>query len=185
MERAGRDRLCEHDGMPVSTDGGLQLATGELAAWGGFLRAHGVLVRELDAELVARHGVTLSDYEVLLFLASTPDRRMRMSELAESVLISQSGITRIVDRLTRRGLVKRERCSADRRGLFAVLTRSGLAKLRDASPTHLMGVRSRFLQRLSEDEQTMLSDLWERLVPGTAQALSPLARRSASAQPGR
>ena len=171
--------------MPTSADTRDELNGRELGSWGGFLRVYGVLARELDAELTARHGITLSDYEVLLFLASTPGRRMRMSELADSVLISQSGITRLVDRLTRRGLVKRERCSADRRGLFAVLTRSGLAKLRDASPTHLMGVRSRFLDRLGEDEQTMLSELWERLVPGTAEVLSPLARRSGSVEPSR
>jgi DNA-binding MarR family transcriptional regulator len=173
--------------VPTSADTRDELDGRELGSWGGFLRVYGVLARELDGELTAQHGVTLSDYEVLLFLASTPDRRMRMSELADSVLISQSGITRLVDRLTRRGLVKRERCSADRRGLFAVLTQSGLAKLREASPTHLAGVRSRFLSRLSEDEQTTLGELWERLVPGTAQALSPLARRrrSGSAEPAR
>ena len=81
--------------------------------------------------------------------------------------------------------VKRERCSADRRGLFAVLTDEGLAKLREASPTHLAGVRSRFLTRLSADEQTSLGALWERLVPGTTDALRPLARRPSSTGSGR
>lgn len=171
--------------MSASADTRRELNGRELRSWGGFLRAYGILTRELDGELTAEHGITLSDYEVLLFLASTPDRRLRMSELADSVLISQSGITRLVDRLTRRGLVRREPCSDDRRGLFAVLTHDGLAKLREASPTHLAGVRSRFLGRLSDEEQAMLGDLWERLVPGTAEALSPLARRSGSAEPGR
>ena len=120
--------------MTPSADTRHELNGRELASWGGFLRVYGVLARELDGELTTQHGITLSDYEVLLFLASTAERRMRMSELADSVLISQSGITRLVDRLTRRGLVKRERCSADRRGLFAVLTDDGLAKLREASP---------------------------------------------------
>jgi DNA-binding MarR family transcriptional regulator len=166
-----------------SADSRQDLNGRELASWGGFLRVYGVLARELDAELATQHGITLSDYEVLLFLASTEERRMRMSELADSVLISQSGITRLVDRLTRRGLVRRERCSADRRGLFAVLTDDGLAKLREASPTHLAGVRSRFLAYLSAEEQARLGELWERLVPGTAEALSPLARRRGSREP--
>jgi DNA-binding MarR family transcriptional regulator len=177
--------LCDHRRVSPSVDTRHALTGRELGSWGGFLRVYGVLARELDSELTTQHGITLSDYEVLLFLASTPERRMRMSELADSVLISQSGITRLVDRLTRRGLVRRERCSADRRGLYAVLTDDGLAKLREASPTHLAGVRSRFLTRLSADEQTSLGDLWERLVPGTADALRPLARRPGSAQPGR
>lgn len=168
--------------MTPSAETRQELNGRELASWGGFLRVYGVLARELDSELATQHGITLSDYEVLLFLASTAERRMRMSELADSVLISQSGITRLVDRLTRRGLVRRERCSADRRGLFAVLTDDGLAKLRQASPTHLAGVRSRFLGRLSADEQATLGELWERLVPGTAEALSPLARRPGSSE---
>ena len=171
--------------MTPSADTRHELNGRELGSWGGFLRVYGVLARELDSELTTQHGITLSDYEVLLFLASTAERRMRMSELADSVLISQSGITRLVDRLTRRGLVKRERCSADRRGLFAVLTDDGLAKLREASPTHLAGVRSRFLGRLSADEQVTLGALWERLVPGTAEALSPLARPPSPSEPRR
>jgi DNA-binding MarR family transcriptional regulator len=177
--------LCDHRLVSVSADTRRELTGRELASWGGFLRVYGVLARELDSELSTHHGITLSDYEVLLFLASMPDRRMRMSELAASVLISQSGITRLVSRLARRGLVEREPCSDDRRGLFAVLTRDGLAKLREASPTHLTGVRARFLGRLSDEEQVMLGHLWERLVPGTAEALSPLARRSGSVEPHR
>jgi DNA-binding MarR family transcriptional regulator len=175
--------LCDHRIVSPSAEARHELNGRELGSWGGFLRVYGVLARELDSELTTQHGITLSDYEVLLFLASTAERRMRMSELADSVLISQSGITRLVDRLTRRGLVRRERCSADRRGLFAVLTDDGLAKLREASPTHLAGVRSRFLGRLSADEQATLGELWERLVPGTAEALSPLARRPSSSEP--
>jgi len=86
---------------------GDELSPAELGAWRGFLRVHSALSRELDSELVAEHGLSLSSYEVLLFLAESPDGRMRMAELAESVLLSRSGLTRLADRLERDGLVTR------------------------------------------------------------------------------
>ena len=89
----------------------------ELAAWRGLLRSHAALVRDLDAELHARHDLSLHEYEVLLTLADAPDGRMRMSELATAVVLSQSGLTRLVDRLVRDGSVARVRCEGDRRGL--------------------------------------------------------------------
>ena len=97
----------------------------ELAAWRGLLRAHAALVRELDAELRAAHDLSLHEYEVLLILSHAPEQRLRMAELAASVVLSQSGLTRLVDRLVRAGSVERTRCESDRRGLNAELTPAG------------------------------------------------------------
>src|SRR4051812_5903890 len=128
--------------------GGGRLDETELGAWRGFLRAHAALVRQLDAELQAAHGLSLSSYEVLLLLASAPQRRQRMSELANATLITLGGVTRLVDRLERDGLVRRERCASDARGIEAVLTDEGLQRLRAAAPTHRAGIRERFLAHL-------------------------------------
>src|SRR4029453_15220307 len=93
-------------------------APAELAAWRGFLRVHSRLVRDLDAELRASHGLSLHEYEVLLHLPAPPHGRPRMSDLASAVLLSQSGLTRLVDRLVRAGSVERTRCEEDRRGHY-------------------------------------------------------------------
>jgi DNA-binding MarR family transcriptional regulator len=143
-----------------------QLTPLELAAWRGFLRVHAALVRELDRELEMEHGLPLSHYEVLLYLHNAPGHRMRMSELASSVLLSQSGITRLVDRLERDGLVVREACPEDRRGLNARITEAGQRRLADARPTHRAGVHARFLSHFDEDELRALGEAWERLKPG-------------------
>src|SRR5215210_1290323 len=124
----------------------------ELAAWRGMLRAHSELVKALDAELAREHDLPLSSYEVLLFLNDSPNGRMRMSELADSVLLSRSGLTRLVDRRERDGLLRRERCESDARGLFAEITPEGRRIFDAARRTHLDGVRERFLSRFSRDE---------------------------------
>jgi DNA-binding MarR family transcriptional regulator len=141
-----------------------RLTSVELAAWRGFLRAHAQMIRALDADLESEHGLPLSSYEVLLFLESAPGRRMRMSELASRVLLSRSGVTRLVDRLVREGLIERASCPSDARGSFAVLTDRGLARLHEARPTHLAGVRRRFLDRFDEDERELLGRLWDRVL---------------------
>jgi DNA-binding MarR family transcriptional regulator len=127
------------------------------------LRAHARLTRELDAQLAREHKLPLSSYEVLLFLADAPEGRMRMSDLAESVLLSRSGLTRLVDRLEREGLLKRERCESDARGLFAEITPEGRRLFDAARRTHLGGVRALFLDRFSRDELRTLSELWQKL----------------------
>src|SRR5919197_6042956 len=104
----------------------------ELAAWRGLLRAHDQLTRALDADLSEAHGLPLASYEVLLFLARAPDGRMRMAELADSVLLSRSGVTRLVDRLEGEGLVKRTRCPEDARGLYAGITEAGRRRFQEA-----------------------------------------------------
>jgi DNA-binding MarR family transcriptional regulator len=135
----------------------------ELAAWRGMLRAHAELVRELDAELARAHDMPLSSYEVLLFLNDSDQGRMRMSELAESALLSRSGLTRLVDRLERQGLLRRERCESDARGWFAEITPAGRRAFAAARKTHLDGVRRLFLERFSRDELRTLGGLWTKL----------------------
>lgn len=145
---------------------GTQLDREELAAWRGMLRVHSDLTRELDAELTQRHGLPLTSYEVLLFLADSPDGRMRMSELADSVLLSRSGLTRLVDRLEREGLLEREQCEEDARGYFAAITDRGRKIFAEARRTHLAGVRERFLSRFSREDLRTLGELWEKVPRG-------------------
>jgi DNA-binding MarR family transcriptional regulator len=127
------------------------------------LRAHAELVRELDAELAREHDMPLSSYEVLLFLNDSAEGRMRMSELADSALLSRSGLTRLVDRLERQGLLTRERCESDARGWFAEITPEGRRAFGEARKTHLDGVRRVFLNHFSRDELRTLGDLWQKL----------------------
>src|SRR4051794_34992603 len=140
----------------------------ELGAWRGLLRVHTALVKALDAELTAEHDLPLSSYEVLITLESAPGHRRRMAELADSVLLSRSGMTRLVDRLEKEELLVRDTCTDDGRGCFAVLTGKGADVLAKARPTHLDGVRERFLAHFSEDELRRFANAWERVLPGAA-----------------
>src|ERR671935_2640608 len=108
-----------------------------LQAWASLLYGHAALVGALNAQLVAEHGLTINDYEVLLRLARAPERRMRRVDLAESVLLTASGITRLLDGLQASGYVDKASCSSDARVTYAVLTDAGLAKLRAAAGSHL------------------------------------------------
>ena len=132
-----------------------------LAAWRSFLRAHARVIRALEAELDASQDLALTDYDVLVQLASAPDRRLRMSELADALLLSRSGVTRLVDRLVNEGLVERVMCDTDRRGQWAALTDAGHERLRTATPTHLGGVAEHFLDRLSDDDLVALQRMLE------------------------
>ncbi|HEY8859557.1 MAG TPA: MarR family transcriptional regulator [Gaiellales bacterium] len=155
--------------MRNQSAGGLALLSeAELASWRGFLRVHAALERELDAELTELHGLPLSSYEVLLTVADAPDERVRMSEIADSVLLSRSGVTRLVDRLERDGLVERIPCEDDARGQYAVLTPRGREAFDAARITHLAGVRRRFLGLFDDDELRRMAVFWERLVPGAS-----------------
>jgi DNA-binding MarR family transcriptional regulator len=142
------------------------LSTRELRAWRGLLRVHAALAKALDADLEREHGLPLSSYEVLVVLHDAEERRMRMCDLASSVLLSRSGLTRLVDRLERDGLVVRVACPGDARGAFAKLTPAGREKLAAARGTHLRGVRRMFLDLLAEEEQEVLGDVWERVLAG-------------------
>lgn len=147
----------------------VNLAPAELGAWRGMLRVHAALIKQLDAELERSHGISLSSYEVLIALADAPDNRLRMAELADHALLSRSGMTRLVDRLQKDGLIERARCECDARGSFATLTDKGRRLLAEARPTHLAGVRRRFLGKLDPDELASLAEIWEKLHPGAAQ----------------
>ncbi len=149
-----------------------ELSTEELGAWRGLLRVHSALVKALDAELLAGHDLPLTSYEVLINLQAAPGKRRRMAELADGVLLSRSGMTRLVDRLERDGLLVRDTCVSDGRGTFAVLTDKGEALLGEARRTHLDGVRERFLKHFERDELTQLATLWNRVVPGAAELRS-------------
>jgi DNA-binding MarR family transcriptional regulator len=142
---------------------GKRLSSAERRAWGGFLRTHARIVRELDEELQDRHGLPLSSFDVLIHLESAPEHRLRMRELADAVVLSRSGLTRLVDRLVRQGYVRRERCGDDARGSFAVLTDEGRAVLGEARPVHIEGVRRRFHDRLDPAEQARLGETWDKL----------------------
>jgi DNA-binding MarR family transcriptional regulator len=131
--------------------------------WRAFIVAHAGLVRALDRELRAAHQLPLHEYEVLLVLARSEDGRLRMTDLADAVLLSQSGLTRLVDRLVRRGLVSRARCDSDKRGFYAVITHDGRALFERARRTHLSGVDERFLSRFDDGELATLLEAFERI----------------------
>ncbi len=149
------------------------LSERELRAWRGLLRVHASLVKALDAQLEAEHGLPLSSYEVLLHLADAEEGRMRMCNLAESVILSRSGLTRLVDRLEREGFIKREPCENDARGAYAVVTPAGREKLAAARATHLAGVRTLFLDHFGAEDLDALGDAWERVLPGVGSFVGP------------
>jgi DNA-binding MarR family transcriptional regulator len=146
----------------------VQLSATELGAWRGMLRVHSALVKQLDAELSTAHKLPLSSYEVLLNLEAAPGNKRRMAELADSVLLSRSGMTRLVDRLEKDGLLRRDTCTDDGRGAYAVLTEKGAGALAEARRTHLDGVRDKFLKQFDERELRVLAEYWERVVPGAS-----------------
>ena len=136
-----------------------------LEAWRGFLQSHASIVRELDASLIAEHGMTTRDYEVLLYLAQDPERRLPMSALAERTMLTRSGITRLVDGLVGNGLVERVSCPNDARVSYARLTDLGYEKLRNAGCTHVGSIRRLFCEHYTADELELLAELLGRL-PG-------------------
>ena len=133
----------------------------EMRAWRSLLGAHRRLLHRLDAELQASQGLSVSDYGVLVELSEADGGRMRMTELAERMLLSPSGLTRRLDSLVRSGLVERARCPTDRRGAFAVLTPAGRERLARAAPDHVDQVRRNFVDRLSRPQLTALADALE------------------------
>jgi DNA-binding MarR family transcriptional regulator len=136
-----------------------------LDAWRSYLQSHASIVRELDAELVAAHAMTTRDYEVLLYLAQAPDRRLPMSALATSTMLTRSGITRLVDGLVESGLIERVACNNDARVSYARLTDLGYERLREAGCTHIASIQRLFLEHFSPQEIEQLASLLGRL-PG-------------------
>ena len=141
-----------------------RLTDTELGAWRGLLRVHAALLKALETELDEKHGVPLTSYEVLMHLQEAPEGKLRMSALAERVLLSRSGLTRLIDRLVAEGLIERLACDDDARGSFAVLTPAGQDLVARARPSHLATVRERFLRHFSEDELNELAERWSRLL---------------------
>lgn len=136
-----------------------------IAAWRAFLRAHASVVRKLERDLMAETGMPLGWYDVLVQLGEAPGRRLRMADLADKVLLSRSGLTRLIDRMEADGLVSREPSPGDARGLYTVLTPLGYEKLRSAAPTHLAGVQAYWLAKFSDRELHDLHMLLGRLAP--------------------
>lgn len=137
-----------------------------LEAWRGYLQSHASILRELDASLIAEHGMTARDYEVLLYLAQADDRRLPMSALAERTMLTRSGITRLVDGLVGSGLVERVSCRSDARVSYAKLTGPGYEKLRLAGCTHVASIQRLFLDHFSTAELEQLADFLRRLPGG-------------------
>ncbi len=139
------------------------VSAAELTVWRTMLRAQAQISRRLQADLLADHDLALGSYDVLMHLGESPDGRLRMNDLADRVLLSRSGLTRLVDRLQREGLVERQSCTSDARGLYAVLTPAGRARLAAATPTYQRGVREYVLGRLDADDLRQFGAILEKL----------------------
>ncbi len=135
----------------------------ELASWREFLRAHARLTRQMETDLVREQRLSLASYDVLVQLAEAPGRRLRMTDLADALLLSRSGVTRLVGRLERIGLVGRSRAADDGRGVVAELTDRGLDRLRTASVTHLAGIARHFAGQLTSAQLELLREICETL----------------------
>jgi DNA-binding MarR family transcriptional regulator len=159
---------------PTIDDKPLRARDPRLAPWRAFMRAQAQVSRRLDEDLRAEHGMSLQEYVALLFLAEAPERRLRMGRLADSLTLSKSGATRLIDRLVGDGLVCRESCSSDARGAEAMLTERGLDRLRSAAPTHLRGIKEYFLSALATDDL----DTIERTMTGVAACAAGHAERA-------
>jgi len=149
----------------VSVPSAIILNETESRAWLGLLHAHASLVKQLDAELITAHGLSLSAFEVLWRVEAADHGRLRMTELAELVLLSPSGLSRLVDRLEADKMIERVACPDDGRAINATITELGRARLAEAQRTHFEGIKQRFLNNFSEAEVGQLADFWLRLAP--------------------
>lgn len=134
------------------------------SAWGALLQVHAAVVPVLDAALQSAAGMPLRHYDVLLELAAAPDRRLRMSDLADRVVLSRTRVSRLVDEMASGGLVVREQNAQDGRSAYAALTDLGLRRYRQAAPTYLAGIEQHFSQRLSDRELTTLATALQRVL---------------------
>ena len=143
------------------------------ASWVRFLRAHAAVTRELSARLESTHGLTLSDYDVLVQLYHAPERSLRRVDIARAVLLTASGITRLLDGLERAGWVEKRACSSDARVSYAALTESGARKFEEARSSHRADIEELFGSRFGADEREQLAELLGRLpLAETAEACS-------------
>ena len=148
---------------PQPTAAGSGLDISRMAAWRGFIEAHSRVLERLSKELLDEVELPMTWYDVLVQLSEAEEHRLRMQDLADRVLLSQSGVTRLVDRMVRAGLVARARCTEDGRGMFALLTDQGLETLRRTYPTHLRGVQQWFADVLTTEETEVLARALSRV----------------------
>jgi DNA-binding MarR family transcriptional regulator len=134
-----------------------------LEAWVRFLRAHAAVTRQLSARLENQHGLTLNDFDVLVQLYYAPERSLRRVDLARAVLLTASGITRLLDGLERAGWVEKKACKSDARVSYAALTEAGVAKFEEAQGSHLADIEELFNSSFSKAERTTLAELLGRL----------------------
>jgi DNA-binding MarR family transcriptional regulator len=160
MTSPATDPAAESAGAPISA------RDPRLVGWRAFLTAYSVITRQLDDELRGETGLSLFEYAALLHLAEARDRRLRMSDLAQGIVLTRSGVTRLVDRLERDGLVERRHCTTDGRGAEAVLTRTGLERLRSASTVHLRGIERYYLEKVSDADQEVVGRVMADVVEG-------------------
>src|SRR5437660_11241462 len=139
-----------------------------LKVWRAFLKAHATVVDRIDHDLMAAERLPLSSYDVLIELYEAPERRLRMHELAQRVVLSRSGLTRLVDRLEAEGLLTRDRSGTDRRGAYAVITEQGIAALRRAWPVYARGISQYFAQWLTTEEAQVLGSALERILEASS-----------------
>ena len=137
--------------------------TSAVDAWIRLLRGHASATRAMSAQLEAEHGLTINDYEALLYLSRADEGRMRRVDLAGMLLLTASGVTRLLEGLEKAGLVERGSCATDRRVTYAILTEAGAARLEEASGSHIAAIRGFFETRYSEEELDQLAGLLERL----------------------
>jgi DNA-binding MarR family transcriptional regulator len=142
------------------------LRPGEHRAWRGFIRVQASLIRGLDAELTAKHRLPLSSFEVLLWIECSSERRVRLAELADGVLLTRSGLSRLLDRLEAEGLIAREQDPDDGRAFYAVTTVAGTSLLNEARATQFEWIREYFSRHFSHEELDLLGEFWERLLMG-------------------
>jgi DNA-binding MarR family transcriptional regulator len=135
----------------------------ELAAWHGMLTLYSRVMRDLDRDLMDAHQISVREFDVLITLSNAPQRRLRMTELADHILLSPSGLSRLVDRLERMRLVRRASYEDDARGIYAVLTGDGEARLDEARATHNAVIRTRFTDHLSPDDLSTLGAIWRKV----------------------
>jgi DNA-binding MarR family transcriptional regulator len=135
-------------------------------AWRSFLEAHAGLLETLERELQEERGLSLAFYDVLAQLAEAPEGRLRMQELAERLLLSRSGFTRLCDRMEAAGLLQRARCPEDRRGVFAEITPEGSRALKEAAPVHHRGIQEHFARHLNSGDLQALRAMLDRLCDG-------------------
>jgi len=144
------------------------LSEQHLSAWRAFLKAHATIIDQIERDLMAAKRPPLSTYDVLIELYEAPEHRLRMHELAERVVLSRSGLTRLVDRLEAEGLLTRDRCGTDRRGAYAVITEQGIEALQQTWPIYAKGIAEYFAQWLTLEEAQLLESALGRILQATS-----------------